>query len=207
MAVGAVTAIVLAAGESRRMGALKPLLPYGSGTVIQAVVRSLKASPVDRVFVVLGHRSEEIEANLSEEGAEFIRNARYLEGMLTSVQAGFAAAPPETEWLLLALGDQPSLRPETVTLLLDAARDGGVSGPSIVVPSYNRRRGHPLLIHARHREEVRALDPQVGLRELMARHPEALQHVEVVTESVLHDMDTPDDYQRELRRLESDGPA
>src|SRR5262245_34858722 len=94
MAPGGVTAIVLAAGESRRMGTPKPRLPYGSGSVIQAVVRSLKASPVDPVLVVLGHRHEEIAAHLEGSGVEIVLNPRYLEGMLTSVQAGIAAAPP-----------------------------------------------------------------------------------------------------------------
>ena len=96
MASGQAAAIVLAAGESRRMGSLKPLLPYGSGTVIQAVVRSLKASPVQPVLVVLGHRSEEIAAHLAGKGVEIVLNPRYPEGMLTSVQAGIAAAPPDT---------------------------------------------------------------------------------------------------------------
>ena len=117
-----VVAIVLAAGESRRMGTLKPLLPYGSGSVIQAVVRSLKASPAGPVLVVLGHRSDEIRSHLAGEGVEFVFNPRYREGMLTSVQAGAAAAPADTEWLVVALADQPSLQPSTVVQLLSAAR-------------------------------------------------------------------------------------
>ena len=198
MKPGPVTAIVLAAGESRRMGTLKPLLPYGSGSVIQAVVRSLKASPVDRVLVVLGHRSDEIAADLAGEEIETVFNPRYPEGMLTSVQAGIAAAAPETEWFVVALGDQPSLRPETVRRLLGAAAQ---SGSAIVVPSYNNRRGHPLLIHARYREEIAGLSPEVGLRELMQRHPDEIRHVVIPDETVLQDMDTPEDYQRELQRL------
>jgi molybdenum cofactor cytidylyltransferase len=182
------------------MGTLKPLLPYGAGSVLQSVVRSLKASPVDEVRVILGHRSEELAAHLAGEGVETIRNPRYLEGMLTSVQAGIASAPPETEWLVIALGDQPSLRPETVRLLLTEARAGT---ESILVPSYGGRRGHPLLIHAGHREEIATLGGETGLRELLIRHPEAVRHVPVPDDAVLHDMDTPDDYQRELERLEA----
>jgi molybdenum cofactor cytidylyltransferase len=194
-----VTAIVLAAGESRRMGALKPLLPYGSATVLQTVVRSLKASPVDRVLVVLGHRSEEIAASLKGEGVETVFNPRYLDGMLSSVQAGIAAAPEETAWFVIALGDQPSLRPSTVTQLLNETRNGGTG---IVVPSYSGRRGHPLLIHARYRGEIGALSGETGLRELVQRHPDAIRHVVVPDERVLSDMDTPEDYARELRRMD-----
>jgi molybdenum cofactor cytidylyltransferase len=195
-----VTAIVLAAGESRRMGALKPLLPYGPGSVIQAVVRSVTASPVDRVLVVLGHRSDEIAADLAGTCAETLFNPRYPEGMLTSVQAGIAAAAPESEWLLIALGDQPTLRAETVRALLEEARSGG-SG--LVVPSDLNPRGHPLLIHAHYREEILALEGEGGLRQLFQRHPDEIAYVVVPDPDVLADMDTPEDYQRLLQQADS----
>jgi molybdenum cofactor cytidylyltransferase len=150
-------------------------------------------------LVVLGHRSEEIAAELAGSGTEVIRNPRYEEGMLTSVQAGVAAASADTDWFLIALGDQPSLRPATVERLLHAASEGDAT---ILVPSYGGRRGHPLLIHASHREEIGGLDGGLGLRELLLRHPESVRHLVVPEEAVLHDMDTPEDYQRELRRLE-----
>lgn len=148
--------------------------------------------------MVLGHRSGEIAADLNGSGAEVLVNPRYPEGMLTSVQAGVAAAPPETEWFLIALGDQPSLQPATVERLLAEALP---QRPAILVPSYAGRRGHPLLLHASYRDEIGSLDGAVGLRELLRRHPDAVRHVELAEEGVLYDMDTPEDYQRELRRL------
>jgi len=157
---------------------------------------------VDRVLVVLGHRSPEIAANLEGSGAQVLDNPRYLEGMLTSVQAGVAAAPADAEWLVIALGDQPSLQAETVRQLLATAE---AEDAGIVVPSYSGRRGHPLVIHTRYRDEIAALDPSVGLRELMQRHPEAIRHVVFPDESVLHDMDTPEDYARALQRLQPPG--
>ncbi len=179
------------------MGGLKPLLPYGSGTVIQAVVRSLKASPVDAVIVVLGHRAEEIGANLEGEGAQIVINPHYAEGMLTSIQAGVVAAPAETEWLVIALADQPSLQPALVAHLLEEAKR---SGSSIVVPCWSARRGHPLVLNACHRAEIAGLDPALGLRELLGRLAADIRHVPVDDEGVLLDMDTPADYQRELVR-------
>ena len=148
--------------------------------------------------MILGHRSEEIAENLEGSGAEIVVNPRYPEGMLTSVQAGVAAAPRDTEWFLVALGDQPSLQPATVERLLAEAVPGC---PAILVPSYGGRRGHPLLLHASYRDEIGSLDGAVGLRELLLRHPDAVRHVELPEEEVLYDMDTPEDYQRELRRL------
>jgi len=153
---------------------------------------------------VLGHRSEEIAADLEGSGAEIVLNPRFLEGMLTSVQAGLAAAPAEAEWFLIALGDQPSLRPATIECLLAAAED---EQERILVPSYGGRRGHPLLIHASHREEIGSLDGAVGLKELLLRHPGAVRHVEMPEDGVLHDMDTPEEYQRELRRLAKEAQA
>lgn len=149
------------------------------------------------MIVVLGHRSEEIAAHLEGEDVECVVNPRYQEGMLASVQAGAAAAPDDAEWLLVALGDQPSLQPSTVSLLLAAAEEGDAG---IIVPSYAGRRGHPLLIHARYRGEIAKLDPAVGLRELMRRHSDTIRHVVVEDDRVLSDMDTPEDYEREVRR-------
>src|SRR5262245_37290635 len=96
------TAIVLAAGESRRMGALKPLLPFGGSTVIETVAGTLLRCPLHEVIVVLGHRAEEIERQLARHPARVVRNADYLKGMLTSVQCGVAAADAQTDWFVIA---------------------------------------------------------------------------------------------------------
>src|SRR3954451_16093015 len=116
-----ITAIVLAAGESRRMGRLKLLLPFGTRTVIETVVDSLRASPVDEILVVTGHQSEVIEAALARAPARIVRNPDYRSGMLSSVQCGVAASAPETSWFLIALADQPQLAPALVRHLLAAA--------------------------------------------------------------------------------------
>src|SRR5947207_5164734 len=97
-----ITAIVLAAGESRRMGRLKPLLPFGPRTVIETVVASLSASRAGEILVVTGHRSEEVEAALAQAPARVVRNPDYRRGMLSSVQCGVAAAAPDTTWFLIA---------------------------------------------------------------------------------------------------------
>lgn len=149
--------------------------------------------------MVVGHRKAEIAAELAETGVTLVENEAYQAGMLSSVCAGINAAAPNTEWLVIALADQPSLQPETVTRLLAEAREGP---ETIVVPSYGGRRGHPLLLHAYYREEILALAGGRGLKELLERHPEAIRHVLFDDEAVLADMDTPEDYRRELRRLD-----
>jgi len=156
---------------------------------------------VDEILIVLGHRSGAIAPTLSELGVRVVVNDAYREGMLSSVRAGVHAADPDAEWLLLALGDQPTLRPETVERLLAEAEAGDAG---LVVPSYERRRGHPLLIHRRYREEIDALSGETGLRELFQRHPQAIRHVEVESQTVLQDMDTPEEYRRTLEALEDE---
>ena len=188
-----VTAIVLAAGESRRMGRLKPLLSFGRRSVIETVVTSLQACPIDEILVVTGHRGAEIAAALNSSGARIVPNPDFDEGMLSSIRQGVAAADPRSEWLLLALGDQPTVPAEVVRRLLDA---GIAGGPGAYIPLYGERRGHPILLHASLRQEIGALPAEGGLRELWRQRPESVHHVPVHHEAVLQDMDTPEDYER-----------
>jgi molybdenum cofactor cytidylyltransferase len=193
------TAIVLAAGESRRMGTLKPLLPFGSRTVIETVVGALLRCPIDEVLVVLGHRAEEIESQLMGYAVRTVLNRDYPSGMLSSVQSGIAAADPDTDWFAIALADQPALDAEVTTRLIELAR-AGTAG--ILVPSFDGRRGHPLLIHRCYRDEIATLSPEIGLRELIQRHPDEIHHVPVATDAVVRDMDTREEYEREVARRE-----
>lgn len=209
-------AVVLAAGESRRMGRPKMLLPWGEATVLEAVVRSLLAAPVNRVAVVLGHRAAEHRAALCSLAAEprvlVVDNPRYGEGMLTSVQAGVAALMQAGTALLsgvdratgpclpsgavvIALGDQPLITPGTVARVL-AGHGGGLT-----VPTFAGRRGHPVCVDRRLLGPLLALNPDEGLRGLFAQHPEAVVEVPVPTDEILLDVDTPDAYRRALTLL------
>lgn len=188
-----ISAIVLAAGESRRMGTLKPLLPFQGRTIIETIVRTLSQCPLAEILVVLGHRAAEIEAQLADHPVKIVHNAQYRRGMLSSVQAGIAQASSRAEAYLICLGDQPSLRPQTVQHLIAAFKG---AKPGIYLPCYCGQTGHPLLMTARYRDEIRQLDEMLGLRQLLYRHPDEVQRVEVDAPEVLEDMDTPEDYRR-----------
>ncbi len=190
-------AVVLAAGESRRMGTQKLLLPYGKQTVVEAVVSTAEASRVDRVMIVLGSDKSEVRRAVErgaarEGGVVFTVNAGYRSGMLSSIQAGFRALPEDAEAAVVMLGDQPFLPARVVDAVVGAYRE---SGRGIVVPVYEDRRGHPLLVDMKHRAEVLRLDPAVGLRQLLRAHVEDVLEVEVGEASILRDLDTPQDYQ------------
>src|SRR5438093_282427 len=132
-------AIILAAGESRRMGEPKQLLPFAGKAMLQCVIDAFN---VDETLAVLGYRADEIEKKIH--GARIVRNPNYARGMLSSVQAGLRALPAATKLVLLALADQPRLQSATVRKLINKFSRG------ILVPSYNGRQGHPLLFEVRY---------------------------------------------------------
>ncbi len=183
--------VVLAAGESRRMGAQKLLLPFGDTTVVEAVVRTAAASRADRTLVVIGADGEAVRNKLEASGVEFAVNQDYRLGMLSSVQAGFRALPAEAAAAVVMLGDQPFLAPAVVDKVIKAYREGG---KGIVIPTFQGRRGHPLLIDLKFREEVLALDPAEGLRGLVSAHARDIGEVDVGDAGILRDMDTPEEY-------------
>jgi len=186
-------AVVLAAGESRRMGRPKQLLPWGEHTVLETVIAAALAVPVAEVAVVLGAGADSVRAGTrcEDERVRWVVNDGFLAGMLTSVQAGVAALSGDCDGFLLFLGDQPLVGPD-VTLRLASAYGRG----SILLPVHDGRRGHPPLYCLSYREELLSLGPELGLRELNRRHPEAVREVAVSSPSIHIDLDTPEDYQR-----------
>ncbi len=191
-----ITAIVLAAGLSTRMGQFKPLLPFGTRTVIEHILSVLLECSVGAIRVVTGHEREIIEQRLTGWPVRAAFNPRYATGeMLSSIQIGLRSTPDEAEAALIVLGDQPALERSVVEQIIAAHRNGQ---GSMVVPSYQMRRGHPLLIGRKHWGEILALREGQTLRDFFGGVGRAVHHVEVTAPSVLRDMDTPADYRREL---------
>ncbi len=189
-------AVVLAAGEARRFGAQKLLMPFGDSTVIGSVVAALAAAGVAPIVVVVGREAAEVAAAVGDR-AEVVPNPDPTRGMLSSIQTGVAALPEEASRFLIALGDQPRLRAADVVALLAAQQD---SGRGIAIPVYEGRRGHPIVISGVYCRAVLELAEHQTLRDLVrARHYDC---VEVVSDSdaVVRDIDTEEQYQDELRR-------
>jgi molybdenum cofactor cytidylyltransferase len=184
-------AVVLAAGESRRMGTQKLLLPFGERTVVEAVVAAALGSRADRVMAVLGADAGKVRRKLETSGVAFTVNEDYTRGMLSSVQAGFKALGKDAEAAVVMLGDQPFLPAKVVDAVVGAYR---ASGKGIVIPVFRGRRGHPVLVDMKYRVEVLGLDPADGLRQLVRAHPGDVHEVEVDDANILRDLDTPEDY-------------
>ncbi len=189
-------AIVLAAGESKRMGSPKMLLPWMGKSIIEQVVENVLSSGVSGAVVVLGAASEGIKSVTSRYNVVHCYNDDYRSGMLSSVRCGFAALPEDCTAAVVIPGDQPMIEPGEINRVIAAGME---SGKGIVMPVYRGRRGHPLLIDIRYREEVMSLPESEGLRALAARNPADVFEASTEDQSVLRDIDTHDDYMDELK--------
>jgi molybdenum cofactor cytidylyltransferase len=191
-----ISAIVLAAGLSARMGRPKLLLPYGEHTVVEQVVSMLLSSLADEVLVVTGHEREAVERALAGWPVRAVFNPDYAAGeMLSSVQVGLGAASAESRAALLAVGDMPAVEAGVVAQLVAAYR----TDDCVYIPSYHMRAGHPVLVPRSYWPAILALPRGASLRSVWQAEGSRIHWVTVDTPSVLRDMDTPADYERELR--------
>ena len=190
-------AVVLAAGESKRMGVPKLLLPYRGATIIEAVLDAVTASGADVTLVVLGANRTAIREKIRRFPVSVAVNTRFREGMLSSIQTGISALPRRCRAALVVLGDQPDLPTSVIDGLINAW-NGGRKG--IVVPVFEGRRGHPLLLDLKYRREIDRLKPETGLRGLLAAHPGDILEVGLPEAAILVDIDTPEDYRQAISR-------
>jgi molybdenum cofactor cytidylyltransferase len=195
----ALSGVVLAAGESRRMGRPKQLLPFGGATILERVVDALLDAGVGEVIVVLGHLAEEVRVVLGDRPVKVVINEAYREGMLSSVQCGVRAAGTVQDAVLFALGDQPHIESQVVREVMDAYRSGEAG---MVIPRYGGKKGHPIIINLqRYRAAILRLPAHVGLNALMQEYADDVRFIEVSTEDIIRDIDVPEDYRRELARF------
>ena len=196
-------AIVLAAGRSSRMGAFKPLLQAEGRPLLAWAIRAFKQAGIADVTVVVGHRRDHVEAVASAEGAVVLTNAEPDAGMYSSLRVGVLGLDDDVTGFFVLPADVPLVRPETVGRLAreaHAARRGGGGRAAVAVPVHRGVPGHPPLISAALRDEIRRSDPPGGLRELLDGRAGATLVVPVDDPGVLLDADTQDDLAR-LREL------
>lgn len=192
-------AVVLAAGLSTRMGQSKVLLPWADGKpIVTHIIGQLIRARVDEVVVVTGHNADAVAAAVTLFGAQVAYNDAYQTGeMLSSLKVGLLALPETVDAAMVVLGDQPRIQTEVIRPIMQAYADGR---GAIVAPSYQNRRGHPLVIGRQYWPELLALPPESSPRAVINAHSDAIYYVVVETDSVLRDVDTPSDYEDERRR-------
>jgi molybdenum cofactor cytidylyltransferase len=186
--------IILAAGESSRMGSPKALLEFRGETFLDRLIRCFEVwcSPV---IVVLGHAPEVIRAGVRAPGkAEFVLNPRYQAGQFSSLQCGLRAIPPEAEGAIFTPVDHPNIEPATVARLIDSA-------VPIAIPQYLGRHGHPVLFARAFIAEFLALKPEDRARTVLYRHAGDVRYIDVPDAGILDDIDDPEAYHRLLESV------
>ncbi len=178
------------------MGRTKATLPYGDSTILETVIAALMASGVDAVTVVLGRNWEEVYPAIEGLDVEVFVNPRPDLGMLSSAQWALAQVRDDLDGFLFALGDQPQIRTEIVDRLLAAAAQ---SRRGILLPTFEGKHGHPLLVRARYKQEILALPHTVGLNALLLAHADDVEELPVEDPGILKDIDTPEEYEEEVR--------
>jgi len=189
-----IAALILAAGESSRMGQDKALLTYRGRTFLETIVASLQEAGIERVAVVLGHHAEQIQGAVTLEGAEIIINRDYRRGQTSSLQAGLRALEsPSLEAVVLCLVDHPLVAADTVRRLVASFRE---TGASVVIPTYENQHGHPVVISHALFEGLLRLSPDEGANTVIRKYRDSTEFVEVTDEGILLDVDNPDAYRR-----------
>lgn len=191
-----VSGILLAAGESTRMrGAFKPLLKWGKRTVIGECVKQMRGSRLGDIFIVLGHREAEIRPVLAGTGVQFAINRDYRQGMLSSIKTGLAMLGPNSDGFLIALVDQPMIDSDLIDKLITAFEK---SDKGIIVPTFEGKWGHPVIVSTSYIEDVMQIDndsPE-GLRGFLKSRRGDVLEIAVGTSAVVEDIDRPEDYER-----------
>jgi CTP:molybdopterin cytidylyltransferase MocA len=197
--------LILAAGLSERMGALKPLLPVGETTALQRSLRLASAAGISDVYVVTGNRTELIEETLgkSDRPVSVVFNKAYKTGMFSSIKAGVAALPENADGFFLLPADICAVGDSTVKTLARAFESCG--GAKIIYPTFSGKRGHPPLIPLRCTQSLGEYRGDDGLRGFLSGYP--FLEVETGDAGILLDMDTPEDYARILRYLAYSPPT
>jgi molybdenum cofactor cytidylyltransferase len=188
-----ISAIILAAGQSKRMGRPKMLLPWGELTVIERVLVTFLHAGIEDIVVVTGGARQQVENAIDNYPVRKIHNSEYERGeMLSSLQCGLREMPDQVHATLIGLGDQPQVQEESVRLICESYQE---SKAGLVVPSFQRKRGHPWLVSRFLWNKVLVLKPPETLRDFLNQYADHIHYVNVESPSVLADLDTPEDYQ------------
>ena len=191
-----VTAIILGAGESSRMGRPKLLLPFGDSTMVGTVISQVLASSVEKTIVVLGSNIESHREVIKNYPVEIVNNEQYREGMFSSVKCGLEAVPDGADAVMVLLGDQPMIQTEEMDQLIESYRD---TEKEIAIATHGNKRGHPILFGRKFISEITGYPVEASLRDLLQKHPSEILEIKTGSDRILRDIDTENDYQFELK--------
>lgn len=189
-----ISGLILAAGESTRMGTDKALLLYRGRTFLETIAAALREAGISKIAVVLGHHAEEIQRAANLQGVEVVINENYVQGQTSSLQAGLRALmSPELEAVVLCLVDHPAVSAPTMGKLVASFRE---SPSPVVIPTYQDQRGHPVLVARALFQELLQLGAGEGANGVIRKHRSDTQFVEIDDAGILLDVDDTETYHR-----------
>lgn len=186
------TAVLLAAGKSTRMGSLKALLPWEGTTLLQYQLTQLERSKVDQLVVVIGYQSNKLLPYVEETSAHIVWNQNYEKGKTESIKEGVLAVESDADCFIITSVDQPVNH-----ILLDALiHQFGQTKANIIIPVYNERRGHPILLSTKLRDEIMQLNEEThGLKAILQKRNDEISELIVEDHSVLFNFNNEKDYE------------
>ena len=191
-------AVIPAAGLSSRMGRNKLLLNFRGRPLVRHAVETVLAAGIKEVLVVLGHEAEKVKVALADLPVQLIENRDYQLGLSTSIRAGVNAVLDNFEGIMVYLADQPWVEAADLEHLIAAFETAGGMGKSIVVPFYHGTRGNPVILAAKHREEILEISGDVGCKRVIQKRADQVLSIEMLNDHVIRDIDSPEDYEGTL---------
>jgi len=188
-----ISALLLAAGESKRMGRQKLILPFGASTIIEQTIDNLLNSKVDEVIVVVGYRAEELVKRIASKPIKIAVNPQYHQGMSTSIIGGLNLIDEKAKAVMIALADQPGINSKVIDKLIQEFRQ---HNKGIGIPTYQGNRGHPVIFSIKYKGAFLKLTGDVGGREIIDKHWNDILEIPVDSKGINIDVDTLSDYEQ-----------
>lgn len=189
--------IILAAGQGKRMGTTKQLLPWGTTTVLGKSINCYKEINTDKIIIVVGYKAELIKNVFSEEKITWAYNENFTGDMASSFKRGFENIDKDTEVLYLALGDTPAIKADTLRLMQETSKK---YKHKIIIPVFKGKKGHPVLFSKEVFKDLKSVGEGFNLKNVIENRKDEVYYLQVKDENIIHDIDTIEEYETLLRK-------
>ncbi|MDD4766337.1 MAG: nucleotidyltransferase family protein [Desulfotomaculaceae bacterium] len=193
-----ISAIILAAGMSNRMGRPKQLLKVGSSTLIQIITENVLLSNVDELLVVTGHQQKKVSAAIKDLPVRMVFNQRYKDGQGTSLALGVKSISESATAFMVFMVDQPMISASLINMIIGEFQKRDCAA---LRPVYNGLPGHPVIFSSSLREELINLSGDEGARQVLKKLADRVEYIEATDEAVIFDIDTPKDFTDYVTKL------
>ena len=186
-----ISAILLAAGESKRMnGENKLIKKINKVPLIKHSVKNILNSSIDELIIVIGHQSEKIKKIIDKNRKiKFVYNRRYKDGMASSIKTGLQNLSIKTQAFFICLGDMPDINKEIYNELIEQLKNN-----KIIVPTYKNKQGNPVLFSISQKEKIMTIEGDIGAKKILEKNSEVILNFEINNHSILKNYNTPETF-------------